>query len=656
MNVNEYAEKVLFSDDLDEKLRLSTETVDFAIQQTRISPNLHPGRPDSLLLEKITAGAKAALPSRPSLVDERSRGTLLHFFANHELLAAELMALALLKFPDAPIEFRKGLFATLQEEQKHTLWYLGRMKECGVTLGEFPVSRFFWDTVSPMETPFDYVSRLSLTFEQANLDYSRHFGKLMKEAGDPRTAKIMDRIYHDEIEHVGYGLKWFRHWKKHGQSDWDAYRERLQLPLSPSRAKGNGIDFNESGRLEAGLSGEFVRNLAVFEKSKGRSPNVFCFNPDAEDQIAAGRNRYRPGPKVEALIRDLEIVQIFLARQDDIVLMRNPPSLEHLERLREAGFQLPEFLSSETTPKERKLNSVKPWSCSPALPGAFEGWNWNGNRLWDEKWRLLFSKTEQASRFGEWMAGSRICKSPDAARDALADFPVVVKKPLSAAGRGVKFCTDRESAVKTAEKWLVEQGSVLIEPAHDRIFDFSVQFESSPEKMTQTGLIRQLIDPQGRYLGSISANKFCKGLPEELARFLMTEALPFFDEAGPLAMSLHNWLNDLGYSGPVGIDSYVYRTRNGDYAVRPVCEINPRYTMGRVAHEIRRAVSPGCSVKFQIDRNPPRLREVKPEINPANGKICSGTFCLNEIHPATCFSAIISVDKNPENLYQPVSA
>ena len=57
-----------------------------------------------------------------------SAGRLLHFFANHELLATELMALVLLKFPDAPAAFRKGVLETLKDEQEHTRLYIERMK------------------------------------------------------------------------------------------------------------------------------------------------------------------------------------------------------------------------------------------------------------------------------------------------------------------------------------------------------------------------------------------------------------------------------------------------------------------------------------------------------------------------------------------------
>ena len=87
--------------------------------------------------------------------------------ANHELLAAELMALVLLKFPDAPKEYRAGVYEAMREEQMHTLMYLRRMKECGIQFGELPVNDYFWRLVSPMKSPMEFVTRLNLTFEQA---------------------------------------------------------------------------------------------------------------------------------------------------------------------------------------------------------------------------------------------------------------------------------------------------------------------------------------------------------------------------------------------------------------------------------------------------------------------------------------------------------
>ena len=164
-------------------------------------------------------------------------GRLLHCFANHELLATELMALVLLRFPQAPPAFRRAVLQTLKDEQEHTRWYPARMRQCGVQFGEQPVSGYFWRAISAMETPLDYAAGLSLTFEQANLDFARFYSRGFAQAGDQESAKLLQRIYQDEIGHVACGLKWFRKWKDPSEDDWQAFQRRLKFPYHRNERK-----------------------------------------------------------------------------------------------------------------------------------------------------------------------------------------------------------------------------------------------------------------------------------------------------------------------------------------------------------------------------------------------------------------------------------
>jgi len=337
MEVSEFAQRVLFADNLEEKLEfIDVDALTDEQAQVALSKIVEPGRPVDLKMRLKGGEHSLAKPNISEVSDDEERGRLLHFFANHELLATELMALVLLKFPDAPSEFRRGVLKTLKEEQRHTCWYIERMKECGVEFGDFPVSRYFWDMVASMETTMDYVTRLSLTFEQANLDYSLQYAGIMEEAGDTKSAAILHQIYRDEIRHVNYGLQWFRRWKKADEDDWTAFKRGLSFPLSPRRAKGSESKINREGRLAAGLDEEFISELEVFERSVGRTPNVFWFCPDAEDTMSinvTGKGYHR-SKTMEELIRDLEILAVFLARRDDVVLMKEQPAREHLEKFR----------------------------------------------------------------------------------------------------------------------------------------------------------------------------------------------------------------------------------------------------------------------------------------------------------------------------------
>jgi len=367
MELRDFAERVLFATTLDEKLQSPAVVTDERPGPRLLTPQA-PGRPAGLCFKPQGSG-KADFPGVHRLEREQERGRLLHFFANHELLATELMALALLRFPDAPAAFRRGVWQTLRDEQLHTRLYVQRMRDCGIEFGELPVSGYFWRSVAPMESPLDYVAGLCLTFEQANLDFCRYFGRGFQAVGDGDTAGLLDRIYRDEIGHVAYGLKWFRRWKNPEQSDWEAFCRQLKFPLSPQRAK--GLTLNVEGRRAAGLDPAFIAELNVYSQSKGRTPSVFVFNPFAETRIARGKS-FTPVRHQTLLASDLANLPQFLCRSDDIVLLAKRPSVEFLSAVKQAGFSLPEFVELKdgcvdpaSSLCQRKIGSLRPWAWGP---------------------------------------------------------------------------------------------------------------------------------------------------------------------------------------------------------------------------------------------------------------------------------------------------
>ena len=84
------------------------------------------------------------------------------------------------------------------EEQSHLELYISRMNQLGVGLGDIAVNEFFWNSLK--SSPIDYVTGMSLTFEQANLDYCTI--SLMKKVGDLDSAMLLQEVLDDEIGHV----------------------------------------------------------------------------------------------------------------------------------------------------------------------------------------------------------------------------------------------------------------------------------------------------------------------------------------------------------------------------------------------------------------------------------------------------------------------
>ena len=646
MELRDFAESVLFARTLEEKLRCPEALTDAQPGPALPAPEI-PGRPDGLAFKRSGTATHAEFPPIHHLREDRERGRLLHFFCNHELLATELMALVLLRFPEAPPAFRRGVAQTLQDEQEHTRLYLQRMRECGIEFGELPVSGYFWRVVSPMASPLDFVTSLSLTFEQANLDFCRHFAGRFTEAGDAETAQLLDGIYRDEIAHVAHGLKWFRRWKDPRDSDWDAFCRQLRFPLSPTRAR--GIGFNAEGRRAAGLDSGFIAHLNVHSASKGRTPGIFVFNPFAEEFLGRGPGFVPTGPAAQ-LARDLSNLPQFLAGQDDVVLVERTPSVAFLSTIKEAGFALPEFVALERGRLrpgdpllERKIGSFRPWAWSPdsaellaplhsRLPAAAQ----EIPTRFDPVRADLYSKAWSAAFLKEFLRGledvaaeispgvsradwlcpedavgsvARTEEEVQRQRDLLRaqGYPrIVLKEPFGLAGRNVLRLADADptdAQLRWLRRALAPGRGVVIEPWLDRVVDFSVQMELGSQGLRLIGFTGLLNDDAGRFRANWAGPKHHRKAPEEVLRQLPEPGI-LNGRIGRLyavlAERLEPRLRALGHSGPLGVDAFVYRGADGRCRLKPIVEINPRYTMGRVTLEILRQVAPGCSGVFRL--------------------------------------------------------
>jgi uncharacterized ferritin-like protein (DUF455 family) len=629
MELREFAERVLFATTLEEKLQGPDQITDEHPGNAFATPAA-PGRPAKLIFKPHGAG-KAEFPSAHHLEQPRERGKLLHFFANHELLATELMALVLLKFPDAPAAFRKGVFQTLRDEQEHTRLYLERMKTCGIEFGELPVSGYFWRCVSPMEHPIDYVAGLCLTFEQANLDFARHFAKNFAQIGDEPTAKLLEKIYRDEIGHVAYGLKWFRRWKNPSENDWEAFCHTLKFPLSPQRAKGFAL--NVEGRRAAGIEPHFIAELNVYSQSKGRTPSVFVFNPFAEGRIAEGKS-FNPTKHQAQLARDLETLPQFLCRQDDVVLVQERSTVEFLSGIKQVGFALPEFVEMKERDElaQRKLGKLRPWAWSPdsvellapLLPNvtaeqrsAEQRFNDSTAQLYSKALSAAFLKKVLATMPAQpWLCTTNevgvAVKTLDEALEAIAAIrsrghhKVVAKQAIGLAGsNAMRFF--EPSVLETHKRWIansLESGQELvIEPWLEREADFSVQLEMSADGLKLCGYTRLLNDAKGQYQGNFAESHFHTRIPTSIVTLfreplnISRHILQLYDQIFEL---LEAELRKVDFIGPLGIDAFVYRDAADVTRLKPIVEINPRYTMGRVLVELMRQASQGSCGLFRL--------------------------------------------------------
>ncbi len=647
-------------------------------KNSKFDAPLFPGRPENLSFVRPQKSGRSRFPGRALLGDERARGLVLHFFANHELLALELMALALLKWPEAPDGFRGGLVQTMVEEQNHMRLYLGRMQDLKVEFGEAPLNAFFWNSMKDLSSPMEFAAAMSMTFEQANLDFALHYERLFRIEGDVATADIMRRVRLEEIGHIKHGVVWFERWRPKCERLFKEWQETLQWPMTPARAK--GMIFDRDGRVSAGLPLEYIDELEVHNQSKGRPPRVFWFNPGCEQEVEAGNLSWTPPKPIQALTADYASLMGFLGHKSDIVVLGQIPSVPFLQSLDRLGFEIPEFVLQKDiqTLVSRKFSRLEPWGWSPVSRKFFEplvarviGQNMEADRTPPTAASSIFSKSVAADMRVKMSLDDIVTLRPktregvdsalSALRSASPTDMVVFKAPFSASGRGM---IRLKNGVMSEKDWtwiksnIDQHGFILAEPWLDKWVDLSAHVDISRDGAVKfVGFTRFLTDHRGQYQGHILGRQFDDLGAEFLKRWHAKNG--WQQTLQQTVTSVGHEAFGLGYTGPLGIDAFVYRS-DDDLRLRPLLEINPRWSMGRIALAITPRLAPKrCGLWIHVSVNEAKkighsnfsdlvaaLDQSHPSIIEAHGlvkTINQGVFSLNDPETAKQSVALLIV-------------
>lgn len=213
-----------------------------------------PGRPPEL---RVVARAEKTR----GLGSPTGRARALHTFLHHELQAAELMAWAVLTFPDTPRDFRAGLVRIAHDEIRHMHMYRAHIERLGHRVGDFTVRDWFWERVPTASDPASFVAVMGLGVESANLEHTASFAARFREVGDEEGARVQEIVGREEIAHVRFGARWFAHFR--GAVTFDAWRRALPPPLTPLLMRGRPVQ--REVRLRAGQPEAFVAELEAWQ-------------------------------------------------------------------------------------------------------------------------------------------------------------------------------------------------------------------------------------------------------------------------------------------------------------------------------------------------------------------------------------------------------
>ena len=405
-------------------------------------------------------------------------------------------------------------------------------------------------------------------------------------------------------------------------------------------------------------------------------PNIFFFNPTCEYAVANGNASWQPNRLLQKMEEDLGTLPHFFANRNDIVLVRKLPADEFLHKMAKRGVTLPRFVLLEDALKNKlkgqKINRLLPWGWSPVMHKLLEPLKENCSSEflespvagWEPAHREFYSK-----KFALGILQNVLPLLPAEKTMPLQMLPKVVtsqaeieslierwgklmvKAPWSSSGRGLQPITKTPVVPKVWEKLMGivnEQGYAIAEPLLDKVLDVALQFKLKQGKISYAGRSIFLADKKGQYQGNFLNSMPQNTLPETRQ---MAEELPEI-LSSPLLKILEESPLPQHYEGYFGVDTLIFRDRDGKLRVNPCLEINLRQNMGLLSLRLEKLIAPGAKGMFKTyyrkgSSFPSFVNEMEKLHPPKlkSGKMAEGFFPLTEATSDSFFGAYLILEK-----------
>ncbi len=595
-SVRAFCLTLLESGSLEAKMRPPLTAAGGELDDTHPGPAVRLDQPARDAELRPRSGGES-LPPRGRLLTEAAQIVCLQRFAHHELLAVELFAWALLTWPDMPSLLRRSMLATLADEQRHLGMYLGRLTAHDSHLGEAPLSDYLWRHVPALRDhpagPASFLAAMGLTFEQANLDFTLAYGEGFRAGGDDDTVSVLARVHHDEIGHVRMAWRWLRRLRGQNTDPVAIYEECVPLPLGAGRAKGH--PFDTVSRRSAGLPEELIEHVRRAGGGPGRKKARWCERQSNGALLWANLGAEDEALEVPAQARAAanRVAGLWLLLHGSASKLAGPGREEwQPPRWPETLGPCPDgpvwdWLEDKGRvvawlPTERARRDVTdadlPWAgAAPDPLLGDKGWIARHTRragllpesltsmirvLTPEELRRRHTGDRLLAEIRGWpkWTGGRAILKPRHGSSGRGRIPLEPDGPIPS-GRGLER--------------MARRGGAVLEPWLKRILDLSVQVYLERDGTTRIlGTTRQLLTPAGIWLGNAG---------ELSAEGNSSSGSRWDDAIRQAASTAAGWLARREYSGPFGVDAFSYIGGSGSEELRPLVEINPRFTTGMLA-------------------------------------------------------------------------
>lgn len=391
-------------------------------------------------------------------------------------------------------------------------------------------------------------------------------------------------------------------------------------------------------------------------------PRIFFGNFDFEHELAAAKLSRPPNGTRSAQVKQAVPVQqsaafrqrlreipprlaaawVAIAEPDDLILAPEPVDPTSLDDLALSGIPLPNFVSSRERINQLANGELVPWGWTPSMLALAEHFGLTHSAPPLEIVRQVNSRAfrcELENKFGVALPGSALARSVDEVSRLVAasgdmtngwilksNFGMAGRESIR--GRGVDLS---ESILNWACARIASVGVVVFEPLVLPIAEAGIQMHISSNGAPELiGVTPLLTDRSGTYRGSRFGSHAVDVAP--------------WQAAIEVAVRVAARLQQLGYFGPLGIDAMQYRDANGEPRLRPLQDLNARYTMGRLALGFQRILPPNwCATWLHLPRRAVGQTERAAGLIPAE---CTSTASSRFI--ATSPASILVLADSPE--------
>lgn len=201
------------------------------------------------------------MPKRGRGGSDRNRIALWHSLAHIEFVAIDLALDMAGRFGgERGPAFVGDFLGVAADEAMHFALIERKLRQSGARYGDLPAHDGLWE--SAWATRQDVAARLAIVpmvLEARGLDVTPATRDRVAAQGDESGARVLQRILDDEIRHVRIGTNHFRELcRETGQSPEKYWKKLLARHFRGSLKP----PFNDSARLDAGLSREFYAGVA----------------------------------------------------------------------------------------------------------------------------------------------------------------------------------------------------------------------------------------------------------------------------------------------------------------------------------------------------------------------------------------------------------